>query len=81
MSKVAAPLHRFTITRSSKGWTVQEGGEKHGPYLSRRDALSDAIDAARAASNGGDQAEVVDLSGKQQEVVLWRSGADRDREP
>ena len=75
MTELAAPpCQRFIVTRSGAGWSVRDGPEKHGPYLSRRDAVSDAIEAARAAASEANPTEVVDRSGKQQELVLWRSG-------
>ena len=81
MSKLASRLpakttERFLLIRSGHYWTVKKGIDTHGPYLSRRDAFLDAVDAAYAASKLGDSTEVVDLSTRRGETLLWRSEHD-----
>lgn len=39
-------LVEFFVTKRASGWFVDVGAEYHGPYLSRRDAVADAIEAA-----------------------------------
>ncbi|WP_162913364.1 hypothetical protein [Rhodospirillaceae bacterium SYSU D60014] len=69
----AASPQQYRLTRNSHGWTVQAGSDRHGPYLSRRDALLDAVDAAQAAGDRGASVEVVDCTARSGDVVLWRS--------
>ena len=39
-------LREFYVTCRMDKWFVDEGNESHGPYLSKRDAIADAIEAA-----------------------------------
>jgi hypothetical protein len=39
-------LREFYVTCRVEKWYVDEGTESHGPYLSQRDAIADAIEAA-----------------------------------
>jgi hypothetical protein len=39
-------LREFYVTCRMDKWFVDEGNESHGPYLSQRDAIADAIEAA-----------------------------------
>ena len=39
-------LREFYVTCRVEKWFVDEGTESHGPYLSQRDAIADAIEAA-----------------------------------
>src|SRR3954454_3403681 len=41
-----AVLREFYVTCRVDKWFVDEGTESHGPYLSRHDAIADAIEAA-----------------------------------
>jgi hypothetical protein len=41
-----AVLREFYVTCRVDKWFVDEGNESHGPYLSKRDAIADAIEAA-----------------------------------
>jgi hypothetical protein len=40
-------LREFYVTCRVEKWFVDEGTESHGPYLSQRDAIADAIEAAQ----------------------------------
>jgi len=39
-------LREFYVTCRVEKWFVAEGTESHGPYLSQRDAIADASEAA-----------------------------------
>jgi hypothetical protein len=39
-------LREFYVTCRVEKWFVDEGTESHGPYLSKHDAIADAIEAA-----------------------------------
>jgi hypothetical protein len=64
----------FFVTRRGRAWFVDVGADVHGPYLSRRDALADALDAAEKA--GRRAAVLVKVPGSDAAVV-WRSGWPR----
>lgn len=69
-------ISRFLLLLSGGRWRIRCEGETHGPYLSRRGAFLDAVDAAHAVGATGGRAEVVDITPKGGDVVLWRSGRD-----
>jgi hypothetical protein len=52
----------FQVCRygSEGAWIVRLGDEVYGSYLSREQALLDAVDAAGDAQQGGDDAQVRD---------------------
>ncbi len=72
----AGETARFLLVCSGGRWSVREGGDSHGPYLSRRDAFLDAVDAAWAMAAVGAAAEVADLTVTGGERVLWSSARD-----
>jgi hypothetical protein len=44
--KEGSVLREFYVTCRVEKWFVDEGTESHGPYLSKHDAIADAIEAA-----------------------------------
>jgi hypothetical protein len=44
--KEESVLREFYVTCRVEKWFVDEGNESHGPYLSKHDAIADAIEAA-----------------------------------
>ena len=68
----------FVTTRVGK-WYVDNGTESHGPYLSQRDAVADAIDAAKSVSGRKKPSAVLlKLTGSNAEVVWSSRQAARD---
>ncbi|WP_158045118.1 hypothetical protein [Skermanella pratensis] len=62
----------FVMSRVGK-WYVDNGVDSHGPYLSQRDAIADAIDAAKSVSRRKKPAAVLlKVPGTDAEVV-WSS--------
>jgi hypothetical protein len=54
-------------------WYVDNGNENHGPYLSQRDAIADAIEAAQQlASNKKPTAVLLKLPGTKA-TEIWSS--------
>jgi antirestriction protein len=73
---------RFVVVRrgSPKSrtarWSVHEGDEIYGEYMSEYAAILDAIDAAQEAGEGGDKAEVAIREDADKEAVRWVYGVD-----
>jgi hypothetical protein len=66
------PQEFFVTCRLDK-WLVDEGPEAHGPYLSRHDAIADAIDAAERLVKPKKRFDVLlKLPGSSAEL-LWSS--------
>lgn len=65
--------NEFFVTPRMGKWYVDHGTDCHGPYLSRRDAVADAIEAAeRMFGPRKPSAVLVKLPGSNAEVV-WTS--------
>ena len=73
---------RFLIVRrgSPKSrtarWSVHDGDEIYGEYMSEYAALLDAIDAAQDAGERGESAEVAAREEGDRETVRWVYGRD-----
>jgi hypothetical protein len=67
---------RFVVIGTGGRWKVRTGPDSYGPYLSRRDAFLDAVDAAHAAAESGSAAEVADVTATGGQRVLWNSERD-----
>jgi hypothetical protein len=66
-------LQEFFVTCRMDKWFVDEGPEAHGPYLSRHDAIADAIDAAEMLAKPKKRFDVLlKLPGSSAEL-LWSS--------
>lgn len=66
----------FTVRRQGRSWYVDVGRDTHGPYLSRTDALADAIDAADDAGRKRADAVVLVKEPPQDATVVWTYGKD-----
>jgi hypothetical protein len=64
----------FFVTKRVDKWFVDVGNETHGPYLSERDAVADAIDAASATANHRTSTAVLLKTRKGPAEELWTSG-------
>jgi hypothetical protein len=66
-------LREFYVTCRVEKWFVDEGAESHGPYLSQRDAIADAIEAAEQLAKPKKAINVLlKLRGSSAELV-WSS--------
>lgn len=61
----------YLVIRRNRGWFVEEATDTHGPYLSRRDALADALDVVE--SRHARDAVMVKDAGRNA-VLVWRQG-------
>jgi hypothetical protein len=52
-------LREFYVTCRVEKWYVDEGTESHGPYLSRYDAIADAVEAAKLLAKPKKPIEVI----------------------
>lgn len=66
----------FTVRRQGRSWYVDVGQDTHGPYLSRTDALADAIDAADGAGKKRAHAVVLVKDSPRDAAVVWTYGKD-----
>jgi hypothetical protein len=66
-------LRQFFVTCRVEKWYVDEGTESHGPYLSRHDAIADAVEAAKLLAKPKKPIEVIlKIRGSEAELV-WSS--------
>jgi hypothetical protein len=66
-------VNEFYVTSRVDKWYVDNGNENHGPYLSQRDAIADAIEAAQQlSSNRKPTAVLLKLQGAKA-AVIWNS--------
>jgi hypothetical protein len=66
-------LREFYVTCRVEKWYVDEGMESHGPYLSRHDAIADAVEAAKLLAKPKKPIEVIlKVRGSGAELV-WSS--------
>ncbi|MGF7210660.1 hypothetical protein GGE65_005268 [Skermanella aerolata] len=71
--KEEAVAREFYVTCRMDKWFVDEGNESHGPYLSRRDAVADAIEAAEQLAKPKQAINVLlKIQGSSAEL-LWSS--------
>jgi len=66
-------LREFYVTCRVEKWYVDEGTESHGPYLSRYDAIADAVEAAKLLAKPKKPIEVIlKVRGSEAELI-WSS--------
>ena len=71
--KGVSVLRQFYVTCRVEKWYVDEGTESHGPYLSRHDAIADAVEAAKLLAKPKKPIEVIlKIRGSEAELV-WSS--------
>jgi len=70
------PLKQYLVVRQEDAWFIRFGGESFGPYLSDREALLFAVDAANklGGQGQGTQVLVIDENGDTQPA--WTFGHD-----
>ncbi|EWY38529.1 hypothetical protein N825_12015 [Skermanella stibiiresistens SB22] len=70
-------IREFYVTCRVEKWFVDEGCETHGPYLSKHDAIADAIEAAELLAKPKKAINVVlKLRGAGAELI-WTSKKPR----
>ena len=70
------PRTRYLLVRQEDVWFINFAGEKYGPYISEREAMLFAVDAAQKLGATGEDTEVcrVDEHGDMQPA--WSYGLD-----
>ena len=67
---------RYLVTREQDVWFINFAGEEFGPYISEREAMLFAIDAAQKLGEYGDNAEVVLMGEDGHFHTEWSYGRD-----
>jgi hypothetical protein len=71
--KGVSVLREFYVTCRVEKWYVDEGTGSHGPYLSRHDAIADAVEAAKLLAKPKKPIEVIlKVRGSEAELI-WSS--------
>jgi hypothetical protein len=71
---IPVPRARYEVTFGSDGWLIRYDGEEYGPYLSERQALLFAIEAAHKLGLRGENAEVLATDATGQSRTAWALG-------
>jgi hypothetical protein len=66
-------VNEFYVTSRVDKWYVDNGKENHGPYLSQRDAIADAIEAAQQVSSSKNPTAVLLKLQGAKATVIWNS--------
>ena len=66
-------LREFYVTCRVEKWYVDEGTESHGPYLSRQDAIADAVEAAKLLAKPKKPIEVILKERGSEAKLIWSS--------
>jgi hypothetical protein len=71
-----SPRTRYLVVRQGDVWLIKFDGEEFGPYLSEREALLFAIDAAHKLGEQGEGTQVLRLEENGELKPVWTSGLD-----
>ena len=66
-------LREFYVTCRVEKWFVDEGTKSHGPYLSQRDAIADAIEAAEQLAKPKKAINVLLKIRRSSAELIWSS--------
>jgi hypothetical protein len=76
-ASLAVPLLReYLVAREREGWFIDFDGERFGPYISEREALLFAIDAAHALGLKGEPTRVLSRDETGEHNIAWTYGQD-----
>ena len=67
---------RYVVARQEDVWFIKFGGEKFGPYISEREAMLFAVDAAQKLGAKGEDTEVWRLDEHGNPQPAWTYGLD-----
>jgi len=70
------PRVRYLVVRQEDVWFIKFGGESFGPYISEREAMLFAIDAAQRLGAKGEDTEVRRLDQHGDPQPAWTYGLD-----
>jgi hypothetical protein len=71
-----APRPRYLVVCQDNAWHIKFDGEEYGPYVSEREALLFAIEAAHLLGNQGEPTEVLVVDENGRARPQWSSGLD-----
>jgi hypothetical protein len=74
--EVVMPHSRYFIIRDREDWVIRFHGEQFGPYLSQKEAILFAVDAAQKLGEQGEEAEVCLMGENGHFLPHWRFGKD-----
>ena len=69
-------LREYLVAREREGWFIDFDGERFGPYISEREALLFAIDAAHALGLKGEPTRVLSRDETGARNIAWTYGQD-----
>jgi hypothetical protein len=72
----ASPRTRYLVVRQEDVWFIKFDGEEFGPYLSEREAMLFAIDAAHKLGEQGEDSQVLRLEENGELKPVWTHGID-----
>jgi hypothetical protein len=70
------PHTRYLIVHHGDVWLIKFDGEEYGPYLSEREAMLFAIDAAHQLGEQGETTQVQRLEENGEARPVWTYGQD-----
>lgn len=70
------PHSRYFIVQDHDDWVIRFHGEEFGPYLSQREAILFAVDAAQKLGEQGEATEVCLMGENGHFRPQWRYGKD-----
>jgi hypothetical protein len=75
-SPFAVALVREYLVARARGWFIDFDGERFGPYITEREALLFAIDAAHALGLKGEPTRVLSRDETGEHNIAWTYGQD-----
>src|SRR6476469_8272835 len=67
---------RYLVMRQEDVWFITFAGEKYGPYISEREAMLFAVDAAQKLGEQGEDTEVLRTDEYGDPQLAWTYGRD-----
>jgi len=73
---LGASRTRYLVMRQEDVWFITFNGEEFGPYLSEREAMLFAVDAAQKLGDKGEETQVLRVDENGDAVPVWTYGLD-----
>lgn len=70
------PRNLYSVARREDIWFITFNGAEYGPYLSEREAMLFAVDAAQKLGEQGQETQVVLLDENGEAQTTWTYGQD-----
>ena len=67
---------RYLVMRQEDVWFITFNGEEFGPYLSEREAMLFAVDAAQKLGEKGEETQVLRVDENGEAAPVWTYGLD-----